>query len=269
MDLLPISPEADRHSGQITGAIARRPRPPRRCHGRRVGAGAAGTKLTAYAISGLSIRRPGLGRDSGQFFGSISSLSWIRSGFEAEEPKLQKIQDEALAKRSPAVRTSLLKTPPGPVAFTHVRAFLDGDHFAEDQTVVVDKGVITLAGPAAQVRVPLCAQTIDGKGKTLVPVLWDSHMHFADDASGPMLLSLGITPFRDPGNIHALTLARAARREKANCERTSMPRCDRRQGAEFAQVASVAHAEEALAIIIKPDRGFSASNSTARSSPRR
>jgi hypothetical protein len=35
-------------------------------------------------------------------------------------------------------------------------------------------------------------------------------MHFQDDASGPALLSLGITSVRDPGNNNSLTLARAA-----------------------------------------------------------
>ena len=78
--------------------------------------------------------------------------------------------------------------------------------------VAVDKGVITAVGDAASIAVPKNAQVIDGKGKTLVPGLWDSHMHFGDDASGPMLLSLGITSARDPGNINELTLARAKRR---------------------------------------------------------
>ena len=104
-----------------------------------------------------------------------------------------------------------MKTPAGPVAFTHVRAFLGGTHFAEDRTVIVDRGLITRI-EAAGAKVPAGAQIIDGSGKTLVPGLWDSHMHFADDAAGPMLLSLGITSCRDPGNINALTLARAERR---------------------------------------------------------
>src|SRR3712207_8124556 len=46
---------------------------------------------------------------------------------------LEKAQDEALAARSPALVRRLVTTPSGPVAFTHVRAFLDGSRFAEDQ----------------------------------------------------------------------------------------------------------------------------------------
>jgi hypothetical protein len=220
-----------------------------------VGDGAAKRTVTAYAITGLSNTPiPIWMDDSGKFFGLVGALSWIRSGFEAQEPALQKAQDEALAKRSPALVKSLLKTPTGPVAFTHVRAFLAGEHFAEDQTVVVDKGVITLAGAAAQVTVPPGAQIVDGNGKTLVPGLWDSHMHFADDASGPALLSLGITSVRDPGNINALTLARAARRAKGDLlsPRVYPSVLIDGKGPNTAQVATVATSQdEALAIVRK------------------
>jgi len=220
-----------------------------------VGEGAAKKMLTAYAVTGLSNTPIPLWMDdSGQFFGSIGSLSWIRSGYEAQEPVLQKVQDEALAKRSPAQVKALLKTPAGAVAFTHVRAFLAGDHFAEDQTVIVENGVITQAGEAARITPPPGSQIIDGKGKTLVPGLWDSHMHFADDASGPMLLSLGITSARDPGNNNALTLARAVRRAKGELlsPRIYPSVLIDGKGPNTAQVAAVATSqEEALAIVRK------------------
>jgi imidazolonepropionase-like amidohydrolase len=220
-----------------------------------VGEGAARKMLTAYAITGLSNTPVSLWMDdSGHFFGLIGSLSWVRSGYEAQEPVLLKAQDEALAKRSPAQVKALLRTPTGAVAFTHVRAFLAGDHFAEDQTVIVDRGVITQAGAAVQIAPPAGAQIIDGKGKTLVPGLWDSHMHFADDASGPMLLSLGITSARDPGNDDALTLARAARRARGELlsPRIYPSVLIDGKGPNTAQVASVATSqEEALAIVRK------------------
>ena len=101
---------------------------------------------------------------------------------------------------------------PSPVAFTHVRAFVDGTRFADDQTVIVDHGIITAVGPASSILAPANAQVIEGAGKTLVPGLWDSHQHFGDDSTGPFLLSLGITSVRDPGNDNQLTIARARRR---------------------------------------------------------
>jgi len=136
----------------------------------------------------------------------------LAAGYEGDLQALNKAQDEALAARSPALLKSLLKTPTNAVAFTHVRAFLDGSRFAEDQTIVVEKGTITQVGSAASVSLPKGAQIIDGDGKTLVPGLWDSHMHVQDDSTGPFLLALGITSARDPGNDNSLTLARAKRR---------------------------------------------------------
>ena len=70
----------------------------------------------------------------------------IRSGYEGEYAALSQAQDAALAAKSPQVVRALTRKPKGPVAFTHVRAFLDGGRFADDQTIVVDKGVITAVG---------------------------------------------------------------------------------------------------------------------------
>jgi imidazolonepropionase-like amidohydrolase len=180
-----------------------------------VGAGSMRKSVTAYAVTGLgNTPIPIWFDDHGRLFALVQAIAWLPVGYEGELALLEKAQDEALAKRSPVILKRLLKVPAGPVAFTHVRAFVDGSRFVSGQTVLVDHGVITAVDAAERVTVPKGAQVIDGRGKTLVPGLWDSHMHFPEDASGPMLLSLGITSARDPGNVNALTLARAARRAK-------------------------------------------------------
>ena len=228
-----------------------------------VGTGATQKSVTAYAITGLTnTPLPVWFDDRGQFFALILDVAWVPAGFEDDLTLLQNAQDAALAQRSPAVLKALLKTPGGPVAFRHVRAFIDGSRFVSAQTVVVEHGVITAVGADSQVSVPSGAQIIEGRGKTLVPGLWDAHMHFPDDASGPMLLSLGITSVRDPGNINALTLARAARR--AHRELLS-PRIYPSvlidgKGPNTAQMGSLATSQdEALAIVRKAkDEGFTA-----------
>lgn len=169
--------------------------------------------VTAWAISGLGPSPfPVWATAQNKFFGITVGLALFPEGYEGELQKLNKAQDEALAARSNMITGRLQKTPAGPVAFTHVKAFESGTTFAADQTVVVDKGLIVAAGPTALVPIPAGAQIIDGAGKTLVPGLWDSHQHFADDYAGPFLLALGITSIRDPGNDNALTMARAKRR---------------------------------------------------------
>lgn len=180
-----------------------------------VGEGATKKEVTAYAVSGLNNTPVPVWADAkGHFFGFVNGLTWLPEGYESAEPVLNKAQMVAMAEHAKAIVPLLQKTPTGPVAFAHVRAFVDGTHFADDQTVVVENGVITRVGPAANATLPKNAQVIDGTGKTLVPGLWDAHQHVADDASGPMLLSLGITSARDPGNDDAQTLSRAKRRAK-------------------------------------------------------
>ncbi len=182
-----------------------------------VGQGAAKKTVTAWAITGLGPSpAPLWATAEGKFFGAVGGLGLLPKGYEGDLVALIKAQDESLAARSPALAKALLKTPNGPVAFSHVRAFVDGTHFAEDQTVVVDHGLIVATGPAGSTAVPANAQIFDGAGKTLVPGLWDAHQHISDDFAGPFLLSLGITSARDPGNDTQLTLARAARRAKGD-----------------------------------------------------
>jgi imidazolonepropionase-like amidohydrolase len=182
-----------------------------------VGQGAAKKVVTAWAVIGLSPSPlPLWATAEGKFFGWVGGLAILPAGYEGELKTLDKAQDDALATRSPALVKTLLKVPVGPVAFTHVRAFLDGTRFVDEQTVVVNHGLIVEIGPARSTPTPKGAQIFDGAGKTLVPGLWDSHQHFGDDSAGPFLLSLGITSARDPGNDNPLTLARAARHAKGD-----------------------------------------------------
>ncbi|WP_019466488.1 amidohydrolase family protein [Dyella japonica] len=220
-----------------------------------VGDGAKKQVVTAYAVSGLSTTPVPIWVDAkGHFFGFIYGLAWLPEGYESALPMLDKIQTEALAQHAKAIIPKLEKTPAGPVAFTHVRAFVDGTRFADDQTVVVDKGMITDVGDAASVKVPAGAQLIDGTGKTLVPGLWDSHQHVPDDAAGPLLLSLGITSVRDPGNDNKQTLSRAQRRAKGELlgPHVYPSVLIDGKGPNTAQVATVATSqEEALKLVDK------------------
>jgi imidazolonepropionase-like amidohydrolase len=221
----------------------------------QVGAGPTRRTITAYAVTGLAnTPLPLWVDDKGKFFGLASAIGWVPAGYENDFKAMITAQDEAMAGRSPNIAHSLFKKLDAPVAFTHVRAFVDGARFVADETVVIDHGVITKVGPAAKVAVPAGTQVIDGAGKTLVPGLWDSHQHVGDDFTGPTLLSLGVTSVRDPGNFIDLTLARAARRAKGDL---LMPHVYPSvlidgKGPLTAQVASVATSQdEALAIVRK------------------
>ena len=178
-----------------------------------VGEGAAKQTVTLWALSGLAPTPIGVWADAkGKFFGTTTVVDWLPEAYAGEIKKLEKAQSEAMAAQAPKIYKSVVKVPPGAVAFTHVKMFdAEGLRFLADQTVVVEKGVITAVGPAASVKPPSDAQIIDGKGKTLVPGLWDCHMHFGNDYTGPQELSLGVTSVRDPGNNDMLTIDRRTR----------------------------------------------------------
>jgi imidazolonepropionase-like amidohydrolase len=220
-----------------------------------IGDGANKKTVKAYLITGVNNTPvPIWADDSGKFFAFVSFLSWMPTGYENAQVALEKAQSDAMAEHAKSLVPKLLKAPAGPVAFTHVRAFVDGAHFMDGQTVVVDKGVITQVGPAASTTVPKNAQIIDGTGKTLVPGLWDSHQHVADDYAGPMLLSLGVTSVRDPGNVNDLTMSRASRRAKGELlgPRVYPSLLIDGKGPFTAQAGSVATSQdEALALVHK------------------
>ena len=178
-----------------------------------VGAGAARQTITLWSVTGIGTSPLSIWADaSNRFFALSVGLGWLPEAYAAEQAKIEKAQAEAMAAQAPGLLAALVKQPAGPVAFTGVRLFdADTPRFLADQTVVVDKGLITAVGARASVKVPDGAQVIDGRGKTLVPGLWDCHMHVGDDFTGLQELSLGVTSVRDPGNDDTRTIERRSR----------------------------------------------------------
>jgi imidazolonepropionase-like amidohydrolase len=180
-----------------------------------VGIGANKQTITLWSVTGASNTPfPVWADTSGMFFGQVglgADMSLLPEGYAEEMRTLMDVQAAAMARQSRDL-VRLAKTPNAPLAFTHVRMFdADGLRFLQDQTVVVNGDKIVAVGPATSVVPPEGAQIIVGNGMTLVPGLWDCHMHVADDYTGPQELSLGVTSVRDPGNNDKATLDRRAR----------------------------------------------------------
>ncbi len=178
-----------------------------------VGSGATAKTVDLWAVTGLGTAPvPVWATPDGKAFAITFGLGWLPEAYAGEQAKLEKVQTTALALEAPEIAHTLVKVPTGPVAFTHVRTFdADAVTFRTDQTVVVDHGTIVAVGPAAATKVPAGAQVIAGAGMTLVPGLWDCHMHVGDDYTGPQELSLGVTSVRDPGNDDLKTIDRRTR----------------------------------------------------------
>jgi imidazolonepropionase-like amidohydrolase len=212
-----------------------------------VGEGAKRQDVTLWAVSGVSNSPIPIWTDAqNRFFGVTFVLGWLPAGYEAEMPKLETAQTAAMSARMPALAKALVTVPVTPVAFTNVKLFdADGLAFRSDQTVVVDKGKIAAVGPAASTRAPAGARVIDGRGKTLVPGLWDAHMHVGDDYTLLQELSLGVTSVRDPGNNDKLTIDRRARAAEGKLLSPTVYPSSLidGKGPNTAQVANVANSE--------------------------
>jgi imidazolonepropionase-like amidohydrolase len=70
-----------------------------------------------------------------------------------------------------------------------------------DQTVVVSDRKIVDVGAQGEIKIPAGARVIDGKGKFLIPGLWDMHVHLlwepAIDTLFPLCIANGVTGVRD------------------------------------------------------------------------
>jgi imidazolonepropionase-like amidohydrolase len=74
-------------------------------------------------------------------------------------------------------------------AITHVTVLpMDADRALSDQTVVIDGGRIAALGPAASTPVPRGATVVDGRGKFLIPGLFDTHIHLRPQSAATDLL---------------------------------------------------------------------------------
>jgi len=226
--------------------------------------GAASTRrtVTLWQVTGLNNTPVPVWTDAnGHFFAITFGIGWLPDAYAGELQHMEQAQTDAMAAQAPILAKELTKVPPGPVAFTHVKLF-DADvlRFLDDQTVVVNAGKIVAVGNAASVVVPDGAQVIDGKGKTLVPGLWDCHMHVGDDYTGPQELSLGVTSVRDPGNNDKLTIDRRTRAAEGNLlfPHVYPSSLIDGKGPYTAQVANVATSQaEAIALVDKAkEEGF-------------
>ena len=221
-----------------------------------VGEGPTRKTVDLWAIRGFTPTPFTLWADTqGHFFGVTQIVAWLPEAYAGEQKKLDAVQAAAMAGEAPRLYKALVKVPAGPVAFTHVKLFdADALAFRADQTVVVDKGTIVAVGPAASTPAPAGAEVIEGRGKTLVPGLWDCHMHVGNDYTGPQELSLGVTSVRDPGNNDALTIDRRTRTAKGELlfPHVYPSSLIDGKGPYTAQVANVATSEaEAIALVDK------------------
>jgi hypothetical protein len=137
----------------------------------------------------------------GNYFAEIGAISTMPAGYEGNLKAMIDFQDAETAKAVRDISHHFLDAKnKAPVLFDNVELFdADGGKFVANQAVLVEDGKIARIGAAGSIAAPAGARTIDGRGKTLVPGIWDSHLHIGDDWNVIANMATGITSFRSPG----------------------------------------------------------------------
>jgi len=180
--------------------------------------GPNGPKTVRLAfIKGLGFSPSPFWLDSdNRFFGSAGVISLLPEGYEKAGPTLKDMQDKATADivrdvahkfLAPANRT--------PTLVDHVLMFDSvAGKYIPDRAVLVANGRVAEVGVAGSIKAPAGATVIDGRGKTLLPGLWDSHQHVGDDWNLLQNVATGMTNYRSPGSsiddAHSIYKRRAA-----------------------------------------------------------
>jgi imidazolonepropionase-like amidohydrolase len=95
----------------------------------------------------------------------------------------------------------------GDLAITHVTILpMDTERTLSDQTVVIREGRVVLLGPSASVHLAEGVETVDGRGRFLLPSFADTHIHLCDSGDLVTYLAYGVGAVRNmegtPFHLH-------------------------------------------------------------------
>jgi imidazolonepropionase-like amidohydrolase len=159
-------------------------------------------RVVFYEVSGLGLTPSPVWLDEdNSFFATVGSwFSVVREGWESSVPAMLKMQDEFEAGRTATLAHALVRRPTTPLAFTHANLFdSETGRTTPNTTVIIEGNRIKAVGRDGKVNVPKDAEVIDARGRTLMPGLWDMHVHiFPND--GLMHIAAGVTSVRDMAN---------------------------------------------------------------------
>jgi imidazolonepropionase-like amidohydrolase len=174
----------------------------------KIKVGGKEVELDRYSVSGLIWGRESLWFDSAQNLIAAVTIDAEFDHFEAlregYEPALATFVERAAVDGMAALAAIAKRLSPerkGALAITGA-TLIDGNGgpAVADAVVVIEGDRIIAAGPRGKVKIPRGAKTIDARGKSLLPGLWEMHAHFEQVEWGPIYLAAGVTTVRDVGN---------------------------------------------------------------------
>ena len=167
------------------------------------GSQGAKTVKLAFVRGILSSPTPVWIDEEGKYFGDAGWISVLPAGFEGNAKAMRDLQEATTAAEVKGIAKRFLTAEAkAPVLFDNVRLFdADKGLFVENQAVLIGDGKIKAIVPAGSMTPPPNVRVIDGKGKSLVPGIWDAHMHIGDDWDVLANMANGMTSFRSPGTM--------------------------------------------------------------------
>lgn len=161
------------------------------------------TTAKLYALAGLDFTPTLLWLDEKQEL-LASGGTWfmvIRAGLESHAKKLVDKQTEVEQERLRKLAAMATKTPQGDVVFTNVGVFdaMSGKVVPRQQVTIRGTRITSVMAQPGQPEPQPGAMLIDGAGKTLIPGLWDMHVHIGN-ADGLLHIANGVTSVRDLAN---------------------------------------------------------------------
>lgn len=160
-------------------------------------------KARLYALSGLGFGAQPIWLDAdGELL--MSGNDWsatVLRGAEGEAKALIRLQREKMDALDTRRAKDLQRRPEGVTAFRNVSVFdAEAKTMRPGSTVLVRNKRIVAVGPMDQVAIPAGAEQVDGRGRALLPGLWDMHVHVSSNAQGMLHLAAGVTTVRDLAN---------------------------------------------------------------------
>lgn len=157
-----------------------------------------------YAVHGLDLAPEYVWLDeSGRLFADPVS---IRAGWESVFPELRQASRERLRRHGGDLFGDLIPPPrERPLVIRGARLFEPADRSLRDGvSILIEGDRVAAVEPEGTMAIPDGAEIIDADGRTVVPGLWDMHVHldegWVEELEVPLFLAAGVTTVRDLGS---------------------------------------------------------------------
>lgn len=170
--------------------------------------------LNRYTVANLAFGREVVWTDADH---NLVAAMTFAGGLPTEavrddyDPAFAELYRDGVAQEMLNLRSLARQVPPeqsGSFAITGA-TLVDGTGAApiQDSIVVIRNGRILAVGPRASIKLPRNTRVVEAKGQTLLPGLWEMHIHASGVEFGPALLGAGVTTARDCGGEYGYLVA--------------------------------------------------------------